>query len=101
MTSPISLAQQQYQQVSHYVTHGESTNSCSAFKQVFQQLIQMTSQSELQAQHLAQQFALGDDTVSLHEVMMESQKSLVYLKASHEVTKRCLSAYQEIWNMHV
>lgn len=101
MINQVESVQQLYQQMSKVNDSGTNSSNASQFKNIFQELIKTTSETELKAQQLAHQFALGDDSVSIHKVMIESQKSLVYLKATTEVAKRCLSAYQEVWNMHI
>ena len=71
------------------------------FQDLFQHWIKTASESEHKAQSLAHQFSIGAEDVSIHQVMIAAQKSLMTIKASTEVTKRCLNAYQEIWNMPI
>lgn len=101
MINQTGAVHQLYQQMSQVNKGALDPSGDNPFKDIFKELIKTTSETELKAQQLAHQFALGDDSVSIHKVMIESQKSLVYLKATTEVSKRCLSAYQEIWNMHI
>ena len=71
----------------------------TTFQDLFQHWIKAASESEIKAQSLAHQFSMGAQDLSIHQVMIAAQKSLITIKASTEVTKRCLNAYQEIWNM--
>ncbi len=63
--------------------------------------LQAASEAENKAQALAHQFASGSEDVSIHQAMIAAQQSFMMIKASTEMTKRCLHAYQEIWNMPV
>ena len=79
---------------------GPATETPS-FQNIFQQWIKAASHAEQEAQSLAHQFAVGAQDVSIHQVVISAQKSLITLKAGTEVTKSCLNAYQEIWNMPI
>ncbi len=53
------------------------------------------------AAKLAELFEIGDESVSLVDVMIAGQKSRVAFSALVEVRNKMLSAYQEIMNMQV
>lgn len=51
------------------------------------------------ADRAEQQFALGDDKVSLSDVMISMQKSSIAFQATIQVRNRLVSAYNDIMNM--
>ena len=53
------------------------------------------------ARELKTAFEVGDDSVSLPEVMVAVQKASISFEAVTQVRNRLLSAYQEIMNMQV
>ncbi len=50
---------------------------------------------------MGQQFALGDDRVSLSDVMIAGQKSSIAFQATVQTRNKLVSAYQDIMNMQV
>lgn len=56
---------------------------------------------QLHAAKLAELFEIGDENVSLVDVMIAGQKSRIAFSALVEVRNKMLSAYQEIMNMQV
>lgn len=50
---------------------------------------------------LTQRFVMGDDSVSLSDVMMNSQKATIAFHATVQVRNKLVSAYQDIMNMGV
>lgn len=77
-----------------------ATGSVS-FADVFKASLDTLNQSQLSAQRLAQQFALGDETVSLSDVMIERQKASLSLQAAVQIRNKWVSAYHEIMSMQV
>ena len=59
------------------------------------------SQLQIQANHSAKAFEMGEPNVSLNEVMVNMQKSSVSLQFGIQVRNKLVSAYQEIMNMNV
>ena len=59
------------------------------------------SQLQIQANHSAKVFEMGEPNVSLNEVMVNMQKSSVSLQFGIQVRNKLVSAYQEIMNMNV
>lgn len=53
------------------------------------------------AEQLGQKFALGDDKVSLSDVMIAGQKASIAFQATVQVRNKLVSAYQDIMNMQV
>lgn len=59
------------------------------------------SQLQMQANHSAKAFEMGEPNVTLNEVMVNMQKSSVSLQFGIQVRNKLVSAYQEIMNMNV
>lgn len=57
--------------------------------------------SQHRAIEMGQQFALGDDRVSLSDVMIAGQKSSIAFQATVQTRNKLVSAYQDIMNMQV
>lgn len=53
------------------------------------------------AEGLSKQFASGDDSVSLSDVMIAQQKSSINFQAAIQVRNKLVSAYHDIMNMQV
>ena len=54
-----------------------------------------------EANGLGKRFTLGDDQVSLSDVMVSMQKASINFQATVQVRNKLVSAYQEIMNMQV
>jgi flagellar hook-basal body complex protein FliE len=78
-----------------------STAPVKKFQDLFGTWLKAASEAEKKAQALAHQFSSGSEEVSIHQAMIAAQKSFIMIKASTEMTKRCLNAYHAIWNMPV
>ncbi|MES2935518.1 MAG: flagellar hook-basal body complex protein FliE [Pseudomonadota bacterium] len=57
--------------------------------------------SHLKSEQLGQSFAMGDDKVSLSDVMVSMQKANIEFQATVQVRNKLVSAYHEIMNMQV
>jgi flagellar hook-basal body complex protein FliE len=57
--------------------------------------------SQKAAETLGTRFALGDDKVSLSEVMIAGQKANIGLQATVQVRNKLVAAYQDIMNMQI
>jgi flagellar hook-basal body complex protein FliE len=78
---------------------GAAGGSQVSFANVLKQGLDKVNQSQFQASDLATRFERGDPGVELSQVMIESQKATVALRATVEVRNRLVSAYQDIMNM--
>jgi flagellar hook-basal body complex protein FliE len=70
-----------------------------SFASVLKQGLDSVNATQMQASDLATRFERGDPGVELSQVMIESQKASVALRATVEVRNRLVSAYQDIMNM--
>ena len=57
--------------------------------------------AQVNAETLGKNFVLGDDKVSLSDVMIAGQKANIAFQATVQVRNKLVSAYQDIMNMPV
>jgi flagellar hook-basal body complex protein FliE len=72
-----------------------------SFANVLKQGLDKVNEVQTSSSNLATRFERGDPGVELSQVMIESQKASVALRATVEVRNRLVSAYQEIMNMPI
>ena len=63
--------------------------------------LDQVNQSQSRAETVGKNFALGDDSVSLSDVMIAGQKANISFQATIQVRNKLVSAYQDIMNMQV
>lgn len=71
------------------------------FADVLKTTLDQINSSQQKSQQLGQSFAMGDDKVSLSDVMISMQKSSIAFQATVQVRNKLVSAYHEIMNMQV
>ena len=71
----------------------------SEFKDTLNSLISQVNTQLLEADQMTQEFAMGK-TDSLHEVMIETEKSSISLSFLLQIRNKLLEAYQEIMRMN-
>jgi flagellar hook-basal body complex protein FliE len=59
------------------------------------------NQSQVGAEKLGQAFSMGDDKVSLSDVMISMQKANITFQATVQVRNKLVSAYHDIMNMQI
>jgi flagellar hook-basal body complex protein FliE len=59
------------------------------------------NQVQTDAEKLGKNFAMGDDNVSLSDVMIAGQKANISFQATVQVRNKLVSAYHDIMNMQV
>ena len=57
--------------------------------------------SQTSADTMGQKFSMGDDSVSLSDVMIAQQKASINFQATVQVRNKLISAYHDIMNMQV
>jgi len=72
-----------------------------SFSSVLKQGLEAVNASQSKAADLAARFDRGEPGLELSQVMLESQKATVALRATVEVRNRLVSAYQDIMNMPI
>ena len=71
------------------------------FSDALKASLDSVNKAQTEAQTLGKNFALGDDSVSLSDVMIAGQKASISFQATVQVRNKLVSAYQDIMNMQV
>jgi flagellar hook-basal body complex protein FliE len=71
------------------------------FADALKNTISEVSEAQLKAGEKAKAFQMGDDSVSLSDVMISMQKASIGFQATLQVRNKLVSAYHEIMNMQV
>ncbi|WP_018872499.1 flagellar hook-basal body complex protein FliE [Thioalkalivibrio sp. ALJ16] len=71
------------------------------FQNVLTESLRGVNQVQQEATDLQTRFELGDENVSLPQVMTAMSKSSIAFEATNQVRNRLLTAYQEIMRMQV
>jgi len=83
------------------VLRGSRDGERLVFEDVLKDAVRGVSAAQNAAQTKAQAYQLGDDTVSLEEVMISMQKASLALQGMVQVRNRLVEAYREVMNMQV
>ncbi len=78
----------------------EKTEKVS-FSDALKTSLDQVNQTQRTSEKLSKNFVLGDDSVSLSDVMIAGQKSNIAFQATVQVRNKLVSAYQDIMNMQV
>jgi flagellar hook-basal body complex protein FliE len=73
----------------------------TGFADALKSSIEQVNQTQLSAEALGKSFAMGDDSVSLSDVMIAGQKANISFQAAVQVRNKLVSAYHDIMNMQV
>lgn len=81
----------------------QSTQSTAKlnFADALKASLDQVNQVQMDAEKLGKNFAMGDDSVSLSDVMIASQKASISFQATVQVRNKLVSAYHDIMNMSV
>jgi flagellar hook-basal body complex protein FliE len=80
----------------------KSQNSTKVdFSDALKASLDQVNKSQLHAEKLGKNFVMGDDSVSLSDVMIAGQKANISFQATVQVRNKLVSAYQDIMNMPV
>jgi flagellar hook-basal body complex protein FliE len=80
---------------------GESPAAKVNFSDALKSSLEQVSSSQIKADEMGKSFAMGDDKVSLSDVMISMQKASINFQATVQVRNKLVSAYHEIMNMQV
>ena len=78
-----------------------SPTSQVSFSDALKSSLDSVNNMQLQSEKLGQDFAMGNDNVSLSDVMISGQKSNIAFQATVQVRNKLVSAYQDMMNMQV
>jgi flagellar hook-basal body complex protein FliE len=81
-------------------TQDQSTGKVN-FADALKASLDQVNQVQMTAKKLGESFAMGDDSVSLSDVMIASQKASISFQATVQVRNKLVSAYHDIMNMQV
>jgi flagellar hook-basal body complex protein FliE len=71
------------------------------FQSVLKDAVRGISDAQQSAQFKAQAYQLGDDKVSLEDVMISLQKASLAMQGMVQVRNRLVESYREVMNMQV
>lgn len=77
------------------------TNGKVDFAEVLKASLNQVNEVQKKAETLGKNFALGDDSVSLSDVMIAGQKANISFQATIQVRNKLVSAYQDIMSMQI
>ena len=84
------------------VAEAKSTPAAGTdFAQVLQNSIAQVSQTQQQAEAMAANFAAGNSSENLHDVMIALQTANLSFQEMIQVRNKLVSAYQDVMNMQV
>lgn len=79
----------------------EAVQGQGIFSNLMQDSIREVNAAMQESRAMTTRFEMGDPSVSLAEVMVNSQKAGLQFQAVAEIRNRVLSAYKEVMNMPV
>ena len=71
------------------------------FAAVLKSSLDSVAQAQNHAESMQQAFVLGDDKVSLSDVMIDMQKANISFQTTVQVRNKVIAAYNDIMNMQV
>jgi len=71
------------------------------FSEALKASLNQVNQIQQNAETLGKNFAMGDDSVSLSDVMIAGQKANISFQTTVQVRNKLVSAYHDIMNMQV
>lgn len=80
---------------------GNQNTGKLSFADALKSSLDQVNQVQLDASKLGKSFAMGDDSVSLSDVMIAGQKASISFQATVQVRNKLVSAYHDIMNMQV
>ena len=79
---------------------GQTTSKVN-FSDALKASLNQVNKVQNEAEQLGKSFAMGDDSVSLSDVMIAGQKANISFQATVQVRNKLVSAYHDIMNMQV
>lgn len=77
------------------------TSGTGDFAAALKSSLDSVAQTQNHAESMQQAFVLGDDKVSLSDVMIEMQKANIAFQTTVQVRNKVIAAYNDIMNMQV
>lgn len=82
-------------------THSNNATTKVSFSDALKASLDNVNQMQVNAESLGKDFAMGNDNVSLSDVMISGQKANIAFQATVQVRNKLVSAYQDMMNMQV
>lgn len=82
-------------------TNAAAPTSQVSFSDALKASLDQVNNMQLQSEKLGQDFAMGNDNVSLSDVMISGQKANIAFQATVQVRNKLVTAYQDMMNMQV
>lgn len=79
----------------------ETSVKKAGFGDALKGALDQVNSTQLKSEQLGQAFVMGDDKVSLSDVMISMQKANIGFQASVQVRNKLVQAYHDIMNMQV
>lgn len=73
----------------------------ASFADALKASLNQVNAAQVSAETMGKNFAMGDDKVSLSDVMINMQKANISFQATVQVRNKFISAYNEIMNMQI
>jgi flagellar hook-basal body complex protein FliE len=87
--------------VSTGATTGNSSVAKVSFADALKSSLGEVNKVQEQAQQMGNQFAAGNDNISISDVMIATQKANISLQATVQVRNKMVAAYTDIMNMQI
>jgi len=81
--------------------NGRESGARLDFQEVLKEAVRGVSDAQQSAQSKAQAYQLGDDKVSLEDVMVSLQRANLAMQGMVQVRNRLVEAYREVINLQV
>lgn len=78
-----------------------SPTSQVSFSDALKASLDQVNNMQLRSEKLGQDFVMGNDQVSLSDVMISGQKANIAFQATVQVRNKLVSAYQDMMNMQI
>ena len=78
-----------------------NSTSKVSFSDALKASLDQVNKVQVDSEKLGKNFAMGDDSVSLSDVMIAGQKANIAFQATIQVRNKLVSAYQDMMNMQV
>lgn len=80
---------------------GETPAVKADFAAALKATLDQVNGAQLRSEAMTKRFVMGDDSVNLSDVMINSQKANIAFQATVQVRNKLVSAYHDIMNMQV
>ncbi|MBC3872294.1 flagellar hook-basal body complex protein FliE [Undibacterium flavidum] len=71
------------------------------FADALKSSLDQVNAAQLSSQQMGQKFAMGDDSVSMSDMMISMQKASISFQTTVQVRNKLVSAYHDIMNMQI